>query len=62
MPSPWRLDVLTKQGFAEDEAMLEGIQAPAARPRGANAPEVSVRMDTAGVQARDRRAMDGEDA
>jgi phenylpropionate dioxygenase-like ring-hydroxylating dioxygenase large terminal subunit len=47
------LEALTKQGFAEDEAMLEAIQALQQRdPRGAAAPEVSVRMDTAGVQAR----------
>jgi vanillate O-demethylase monooxygenase subunit len=47
------LETLTRQGFAEDEAILEAIQLLQQRdPRGAAAPEVSVRMDTAGVQAR----------
>jgi hypothetical protein len=47
------LEALTKRGFAEDEVMLEAIQALQQRdPRGAAAPEVSVKMDTAGVQAR----------
>lgn len=44
---------LTKVGFAEDETMIEAIQAAADRsPLGSNAPEVSVKMDTAGIQAR----------
>jgi vanillate O-demethylase monooxygenase subunit len=47
------LDELTKIGFAEDEEMIEAIQAIADRdPLGASAPEVSVKMDTAGIQAR----------
>ena len=47
------LRALTKIGFAEDEAMIEAIQAIASRdPRGTGAPEISVKMDTAGVQAR----------
>jgi vanillate O-demethylase monooxygenase subunit len=44
---------LTEIGFAEDEEMIEAIQAIADRdPRGTSAPEISVRMDTAGIQAR----------
>lgn len=40
-------------GFAEDEVMIEAIQATASRdPRGIRAPEISVKMDTAGIQAR----------
>ena len=47
------LEDITKIGFAEDEAMIEAIQATAQRdPRGTSAPEVSVKMDTAGIQAR----------
>lgn len=47
------LETLTKIGFAEDEAMIEAIQAMADRdPRGGNVPEISVKMDTAGIQAR----------
>jgi vanillate O-demethylase monooxygenase subunit len=47
------LETVTKIGFAEDEEMIEAIQATALRdPRGANAPEMSVKMDTAGIQAR----------
>ena len=47
------VEAITKQGFAEDEAILEAVQAMQLRdPRGADAPEVSVKMDTAGVQAR----------
>jgi vanillate O-demethylase monooxygenase subunit len=47
------LEQLTQRGFAEDEAMIEAIQAMQLRdPRGAAAREVSVKMDTAGVQAR----------
>jgi nitrite reductase/ring-hydroxylating ferredoxin subunit len=47
------LDQLTQRGFAEDEAMIEAIDAMQQRdPRGAAAREVSVKMDTAGIQAR----------
>ena len=47
------LKALTEIGFAEDEEMIEAIQAVADRdPRGAAAPEVTIKMDTAGVQAR----------
>lgn len=47
------LEAITKVGFAEDEEMIEAIQATASRdPRGASAPEISVKMDTAGIQAR----------
>lgn len=47
------LEDITKVGFAEDEAMIEAIQKTADRdPRGAGAPEISVKMDTAGIQAR----------
>jgi vanillate O-demethylase monooxygenase subunit len=47
------LKALTEIGFAEDEAMIEAIQAMnEADPRGASAPEISVKMDTAGIQAR----------
>jgi vanillate O-demethylase monooxygenase subunit len=47
------LETLTKVGFAEDEEMIEAIQATASRlPNGRGAPEVSVKMDTAGIQAR----------
>ena len=47
------IEEMTKIGFAEDEAMIEAIQASAERdPRGNAAPEVSVKMDTAGIQAR----------
>lgn len=48
-----RLEAMTKIGFAEDEEMIEAIQATASRdPRGRAAPEISVRMDTAGIEAR----------
>jgi vanillate O-demethylase monooxygenase subunit len=48
-----QLEAMTKIGFAEDEEMIEAIQAVASRdPRGAAAPEISVKMDTAGIQAR----------
>jgi phenylpropionate dioxygenase-like ring-hydroxylating dioxygenase large terminal subunit len=54
--SPELLDQLreaTVAGFAEDEEMIEAIQAIASRdPRGSQAPEISVKMDTAGIQAR----------
>jgi vanillate O-demethylase monooxygenase subunit len=54
--SPAEMDALralTEIGFAEDEEMIEAIQALASRdPRGADAPEISVKMDTAGIQAR----------
>lgn len=44
---------LTKVGFAEDEEMIEAIQATFDQdPRGSSAPEISVKMDTAGIQAR----------
>jgi vanillate O-demethylase monooxygenase subunit len=47
------LEDITKIGFAEDEAIIEAIQATQDRdPRGRNAPEISVKMDTAGIQAR----------
>jgi phenylpropionate dioxygenase-like ring-hydroxylating dioxygenase large terminal subunit len=43
----------TEAGFAEDEEMIEAIQATASRdPRGNRAPEISVKMDTAGIEAR----------
>jgi len=46
-------EALTRKGFAEDEAMLEAVQDIMNRdPRGAAAPEVSVKADTAAVQAR----------
>ena len=39
--------------IAEDEAIIEAIQETQSRdPRGASAPEVSIKMDTAGIQAR----------
>jgi vanillate O-demethylase monooxygenase subunit len=44
---------ITRVGFAEDEAMIEAVQRLVSRDlRGAAAPEVSVRADQAGVQAR----------
>jgi len=44
---------LTRIGFAEDEAVIEAVQALIDRdPRGAQAEEISVRADQAGVQAR----------
>lgn len=47
------LKALTEMGFAEDEAMIEAIQTMSdADSRGAPAPEISVKMDTAGIQAR----------
>lgn len=47
------LAALTKIGFAEDEAMIEAIQALQLRdPRGQAAPEYSVKMDAAGIHAR----------
>ncbi|WP_298288001.1 aromatic ring-hydroxylating dioxygenase subunit alpha [Novosphingobium sp.] len=47
------LSAITKLGFAEDESMIEAIQALRNRdPRGATAPEFSVKMDSAGIQAR----------
>ncbi len=47
------LAAITRIGFAEDEAIIEAVQAAAERdPRGSAAPEISVRMDTAGIQAR----------
>ncbi|WP_114955056.1 aromatic ring-hydroxylating dioxygenase subunit alpha [Sphingosinicella terrae] len=47
------LKALTERGFAEDETMIEAIEALRRKdPRGAAAPEVSVKMDTAGIQAR----------
>lgn len=48
-----KAEALTKVGFAEDEEMIEAIQASASRDlRGDRAPEISVKMDTAGIQAR----------
>jgi vanillate O-demethylase monooxygenase subunit len=47
------LEALTQVGFAEDERMIEAVQAMALRdPRDGSALEVSVRADAAGVQAR----------
>jgi phenylpropionate dioxygenase-like ring-hydroxylating dioxygenase large terminal subunit len=47
------LETMTKIGFAEDEKMIEAIQASASRdPRGNAVPEISVKSDTAGIQAR----------
>ena len=40
-------------GFAEDEAMIEAVQDMMSRdPRGASAPEISVKSDAPGIQAR----------
>lgn len=40
-------------GFAEDEAMIEAVQDMMTRdPRGASAPEISVKSDAPGIQAR----------
>lgn len=40
-------------GFAEDEAMIEAVQTMVSRdPRGAAAPEISVKSDAPGIQAR----------
>lgn len=40
-------------GFAEDEAMIEAVQGLMSRdPRGASAPEISVKSDAPGIQAR----------
>ncbi len=48
-----QLEAMTKSGFSEDEAMIEAIQASTDRdPRGSGAPEISVKSDTAGIQAR----------
>lgn len=48
-----KLEALTKIGFVEDEEMIEAIQASTSRdPRGTGAPEISVKMDTTGIQAR----------
>lgn len=57
------MQALTERGFAEDEDMIEAIQAMAdADPRDAARRETSVKMDTAGIQARRivRRWMDRE--
>jgi phenylpropionate dioxygenase-like ring-hydroxylating dioxygenase large terminal subunit len=44
---------LTLVGFDEDKVIIEAIQQTASRdPRGTGAPEFSVKMDTAGIQAR----------
>jgi len=46
-------EALTKEGFAQDEAMIEAVQAMMSRdPRGPAAAEISVKADSAGVQAR----------
>jgi len=54
--SPAEMMVLLKSseaGFAEDEAMIEAVQAMMSRdPRGTSAPEVSVKADGPGIQAR----------
>ncbi len=43
----------TKVGFAEDETMIEAVQDMASRdPRGKSAPEISVKADAPGIQAR----------
>jgi vanillate O-demethylase monooxygenase subunit len=47
------MKALTQVGFAEDEAMIEAVQQVMNRdPRGARAPEISVRADAPGVRAR----------
>lgn len=60
-----KIQELTEIGFAEDEQVIEAIQAIANRdPRGPLAPEISVKTDTAGIQARRivQRWMDRESA
>jgi phenylpropionate dioxygenase-like ring-hydroxylating dioxygenase large terminal subunit len=48
-----RFAALSKKGFGEDETMIEAVQQILSRdPRPADAWEVSVKSDTAGVQAR----------
>ncbi|MEO7248379.1 MAG: hypothetical protein ABIW31_07965, partial [Novosphingobium sp.] len=43
----------SEQGFAEDEAMIEAVHELMGRdPRSADAPEISVKGDGPGVQAR----------
>jgi phenylpropionate dioxygenase-like ring-hydroxylating dioxygenase large terminal subunit len=47
------LEALTKRGFAEDEAMIEAVQNMISTdPRGARAPEISVKADSAAIHAR----------
>jgi hypothetical protein len=44
---------LSRKGFGEDERIIEAVQAVMSRdPRDSQSLEVSVRADTAGVQAR----------
>ena len=54
--SPEEMDGLLKgseTGFAEDEAMIEAVQDMVlCDPRGAGAPEISVKADAPGIQAR----------
>ncbi|MFN3456412.1 MAG: Rieske 2Fe-2S domain-containing protein [Novosphingobium sp.] len=54
--SPAQMDALkveTETGFAEDEMMIEALQALALRdPRGSAAPEISIKADAPGIQAR----------
>lgn len=52
-PEMAELKAITEQGFAEDETIIEAIQAVLNRdPRGSSAPETSVKADKAGVIAR----------
>ncbi len=54
--SPEEMEALLKSsevGFAEDEAMIEAVQQMMTRdPRGTSAPEISVKSDGPGVEAR----------
>jgi len=48
-----RIEAITKLGFAEDEAIIEAVQRVMSRdPRSDRVREISVKMDTAAVQAR----------
>lgn len=48
-----KIKALTQVGFAEDQQVIEAIQELAeATPRSSAAAEISVKMDTAGIQAR----------
>lgn len=48
-----RIEAITKIGFAEDEAIIEAVQRVMTRdPRSNRTREISVKMDTAAVQAR----------
>jgi vanillate O-demethylase monooxygenase subunit len=60
-----RIEAITKIGFAEDEAIIEAVQRVMTRdPRSNRTREISVKMDTAAVQARRivQRWMDREKA